>query len=99
MSWTLPTASACYVVDSGPDGAGLVLQHWAGGPVRDWQPGRSAGFDTAIDRLPLEFSALGSRQVRGSDLIVDHGGSLVGARLAWPDDQVSVESDGLLTRP
>ena len=98
MSWTLPTASACYVVDSGPDGAGLVLQHWAGGPVRDWQPGRSAGFDTAIDRLPLEFSALGSRQVRGSDLIVDHGDSLVGARLAWPDDQVSVESNGLLTR-
>ena len=44
------------------------------------------------DRLPSELTALGTRHTRGTDLIVDHGDGLVGARLVWSDDlEVSVD--------
>ena len=72
--------------------SGPVLQHWGPEPIRDWTPADGHGFETAADRLPSELTALGTRQTRGSDLIVDHGDGLVGARLVWSDDlAVSVE--------
>jgi hypothetical protein len=80
MSWVLPTATGRYVVDLAPAEAGPVLQDWTDGDIRDWSPSSLPGFETALDRLPSELSALGSRQVRGADLIVDHGNGLLGAR-------------------
>ena len=41
--------------------------------------------------------ATASRQVRGADLIVDHGNGLLGARLVWPEDAVELVTDGPLT--
>ena len=98
MSWVLPTATGRYVMDLAPGEAGPVLQDWTDGDIRDWRPSSRPGFETALDRLPSEFSALGSRQVRGADLIVDHGNELVGARLVWPENAVEVVTDGPLTR-
>jgi alpha-galactosidase len=98
MSWVLPTATARYVVDLAPGEAGPVLQDWTDGDIRDWAPSRPPGFETALDRLPSELSALGSRQVRGADLIVDHGNGLMGARLVWPAEAVEVVADGPLTK-
>jgi hypothetical protein len=84
VSWILPTATARYVVDLAAEDAGPVLQDWTDGEVRTWPPSDQHSFDTPPDRLPSELSALGTRQVRSADLIVDHGGALVGARLVWP---------------
>ncbi|HET9648624.1 MAG TPA: alpha-galactosidase [Microlunatus sp.] len=98
MSWVLPTATSRYVVDLAPDGGGPVLQDWSDHPAAGWQPSREAGFETGPDRLPSEFSALGTRQVRGADLVVDHGNGLVGVRLQWPPERVHVTTDGPRTR-
>ncbi|GAA3618497.1 alpha-galactosidase [Microlunatus ginsengisoli] len=98
MSWTLPTATSRYVVDLAADGGGPVLQDWTAGDVRPWAPSARAGFETEPDRLPSEYSALGTRQVRGADLIVDHGDGLLGARLSWPAECVEVRRDGPRTR-
>ena len=96
VSWILPTATARYVVDLSADGAGPVLQDWTDGEIRTWAPSDQHSFDTPPDRLPSELSALGTRQVRGADLIVDHGGALVGARLVWPPGGVDFTEDGLI---
>jgi alpha-galactosidase len=98
MSWVLPTATGRYVVDLAPGEAGPVLQDWTDGDIRDWGPSSLPGFETALDRLPSELSVLGSRQVRGADVIVDHGNGLLGARLVWPENAVEVVTDGPLTR-
>jgi alpha-galactosidase len=98
VSWSLPTAAATYTVDLAEDGAGLVLQDWSDQPARAWQPAARQGFETDLDRLPSEFSALGSRQVRGADLVLDHGNGLVGARLVWDGDRVDLLQDGPITR-
>jgi alpha-galactosidase len=94
----LPTATARYVVDLAAEDAGPVLQDWTDGEVRTWAPSDQHSFDTPPDRLPSELSALGTRQVRGADLIVDHGGALVGARLVWPLGAVDFTEDGPRTR-
>jgi alpha-galactosidase len=98
VSWILPTATGRYVVDLAPDEAGPVLHDWTAGDIRGWAPDSQPGFVTPLDRLPSELSALGSRQVRGADLIVDHGEGLVGARLLWPASAVAVVTDGARTR-
>ena len=98
MSWVLPTATGRYVVDLAPGDAGPVLQDWTDGDIRDWGPSSLPGLRDAAGPPALEVSALGSRQVRGADLIVDHGNGLLGARLVWPDDAVEVVADGPLTR-
>jgi alpha-galactosidase len=94
VSWILPTATARYVVDLAGEDAGPVLQDWTDGEVRPWAPSDQHSFDTPPDRLPSELSALGTRQVRGADLIVDHGGALVGARLVWPFGNIDFTEDG-----
>jgi alpha-galactosidase len=98
VSWILPTATARYVVDLAGDDAGLVLQDWTDGEIGRWMPSDQHSFDTPPDRLPSELSALGTRQVRGADLIIDHGGALVGARLVWPSGSVDFTEDGPQTR-
>jgi alpha-galactosidase len=98
VSWILPTATARYVVDLAAEDAGLVLQDWTDGEIRTWAPSDQHSFDTPPDRLPSELSALGTRQVRGADLIVDHGGALVGARLVWPPAGVEFTEDGPRTQ-
>jgi alpha-galactosidase len=98
VSWVVPTATSRYVVDLAPDGAGPVLQDWTAGEVRPWAPSAPAGFETEADRLPAEYTALGTRQVRGADLIVDHGDGLVGARLRWPPECAGLRTDGPRSR-
>ena len=94
MSWILRSATARYVVDLAAGDVGPVLQDWTDGEIRAWTPNHQHSFDTPPDRLPSELSALGTRQVRGADLIVDHGGALVGARLVWPSGSVDFIEDG-----
>jgi alpha-galactosidase len=98
LCWVLPTATGRYAVGFAADGAGPVLQDWTDGEIRDWHPTDAKSFDVDLDRIPSEFSALGSRQVRGADLVVDHGDSLVGARLIWSSEDVEVSTEGVLTR-
>ena len=98
MSWILPTATARYVVALAAEDAGPMLQDWTDGEIRTWAPSDQHSFDTPPDRLPSELSALGTRQVRGADLVVDHGGALVGARLVWPAGGVDFTEDGPRTR-
>jgi alpha-galactosidase len=98
VSWILPTATARYVVDLAAEDAGPVLQDWTDGEFRTWAPSDQHSFDTPPDRLPSELSALGTRQVRGADLIIDHGGALVGARLVWPIGGVDFTEEGPRTR-
>jgi alpha-galactosidase len=98
VSWILPTATARYVVDLAAEDAGPVLQDWTDGEIRSWTPSDQHSFDTPPDRLPSELSALGTRQVRGADLIVDHGDALVGARVIWPRASVDFTEDGPRTR-
>lgn len=94
MSWSLPTASAVYVVTLAPDRLGPVLEHWGpAGSQRTWQLPVHAHFETLADVTPLEYTALGTRHVRGVDLVVDHGTGLVGARLVW-DEEVEHRDDG-----
>ena len=83
MNWVLATASSRYVVDFADAAAGPVLQDWTSGDVRDWRPDPVRSMRTEPDRIPSEYSALGTRHVRGADLIVDHGDGLLGARLVW----------------
>lgn len=93
MSWTLSCATSRYCVSLAPERLGLVLDHWGGGGS---EPGSASGihhFETLADATPLEYTALGTRHVRGADLIVDHGDSLVGARLIW-DESVGFADDG-----
>jgi hypothetical protein len=71
VSWSLPTATATYTVAMAGEGAGPVLQDWSDQPVRAWQPTARQGFETDLDRLPSEFSALGGRHVRVAELVVD----------------------------
>nr|WP_294694657.1 alpha-galactosidase [uncultured Friedmanniella sp.] len=97
QSWTLPTATGVYVVGySGAEG-GPVLQHWGPAPAGRWTPADDHGFETLPDRLPSELTALGTRHVRGADLVVDHGDGLVGVRLIWSPD-VEVTVDGAVHR-
>lgn len=98
MSWQLATATSRYVVDLAPDGLGPVLQDWSDAQPRDWHPEPVAAFLTEADRVPTEYSALGTRQVRGAELIVHGSGSQVGTRLSWSPDQVVLDDDGTRSR-
>ena len=86
----LATATSHYTIGF-DDLAGPLLAGWTGGATEDWSPEPRNSFETSTDRVPAEFSALGTRQVRGAELIVDHGGGLVGARLCWRREDVEFE--------
>ena len=91
MTWLLRTATSTYAVTLTPDDAGPVLQDWTDGDPQPWVPEDVHGFRLPIDRQPLEYAALGSRQAGGVDLVVDHGHGLVGARLVWRAEDVRLE--------
>lgn len=95
MTWTLATATGRYVVDLAPEGAGPVLADWTDAEPRPWSPDPGAAFVTPADRLPSEYSALGTRHVRTADLIVEQEDGLVGARLTWSQDAVEFTDDGV----
>ncbi|HET7723121.1 MAG TPA: alpha-galactosidase [Propionibacteriaceae bacterium] len=94
MSWELSTASGRYVVDLAADDLGPVLQDWGRGEPQGWEPEPLASFLTLPDRLPLEYSALGTRHVRGAELVVEQPDGALGARLSWPAEQVAFSDDG-----
>jgi len=94
VSWELATATTRYLMDLAPDGAGPVLQDWTSSEPRPWLLEPDPAFLTEADRLPLEYSALGTRHVRGGELVVEHPDGVVGARLTWPEDGASLTDDG-----
>jgi alpha-galactosidase len=98
--WALRTASSDYVVSLLPDGSGLILDHWGAqlDGIATWlEPERTLGYRFPADAAPLEYASAGDRQVEFSELIVDRGSALVGAR--WicldPEDpkQVTFSAD------
>lgn len=98
MSWELATASSRYVLDLAPDGLGPVLRDWSQTAAGSWAPEPVAAFLTEADRVPSEFSALGTRQVRGAELVLQDPSGVVGARLVWPVERVSLDDDGVRSR-
>ncbi|GAA2110415.1 alpha-galactosidase [Microlunatus panaciterrae] len=96
--WQLATATGYYTVSLAPGGVGLVLDHW--GPDADaapWTQTERSSFGTAPDAMPLEYAAIGTRQVEGAELIVTHDDGLTGARpKAAPE--VRYADDGTVSR-
>lgn len=86
MTWTLPTRSGRYTVAPAPRRAGLVAVGW--GPDGADEPvptAATSSFEADLDLLPLEATALGTRNVHGAELVVRRADGLRGARLAVPD--------------
>lgn len=83
MTWILPTRSGRYVVGPAPRGAGLVAVDWgpAGGEARP-PAAATSSFEADLDLLPMEATALGTRNVHGAELVVRRADGLRGARLA-----------------
>ncbi|WP_129789777.1 alpha-galactosidase [Promicromonospora panici] len=83
MTWILPTRSGRYVVDPAPRGAGLVAVSWGpdGGEARP-PAAATSSFEADLDLLPMEATALGTRNVHGAELVVRRADGLRGARLA-----------------
>ncbi|MGC3992559.1 MAG: alpha-galactosidase [Propionicimonas sp.] len=99
MSWALRTASSVYTLDLAPDGLGPVLQDWSGadGP-RPWHPEPLASFTTPADRVPSEYTVLGTRHTRAAELVLEDAEGVVGARVRWPAEQVAFDDDGVRSR-
>lgn len=92
--WVLPTKSAYYAVSLAPGSVGLVLDGWGESPPPEpWAAEGPLSFETPADAMPLEFSALGTRHVRGAELVVEYQDGLVGARPTDPP-QISFDDDG-----
>ncbi|WP_454858569.1 alpha-galactosidase [Promicromonospora soli] len=96
MTWILPTRSGRYVVGPAPRGAGLVAVSWgpAGGEA-GLPAAATSSFEADLDLLPLEATALGTRNVHGAELVVRRADGLRGARLAVSGEvTVSRDDDG-----
>lgn len=94
MTWTLPTRSGRYVVALAPRGAGLVAVGW--GPDGGDGPAPAAAtssFEADLDLLPLEATALGTRNVHGAELVVRRADGLRGARLVRSGEVVLGRDD------
>jgi alpha-galactosidase len=102
--WTLRTATSEYIVSLLPDDSGLVLDHW-GVAIPDgvppWsEPDRFVQYGLPADAAPLEYATAGQRQTAFSELLVDRGDSLTGAR--WTAVVADIHLDrvaGALTVP
>ncbi len=90
--YVLPTARSTYVVAPAPDRCGLELVAWG----QEFPEPQPMNWEAAADSRGLEFSALGTRQLRGSELVVDHGDGWVGARLVL--GAVTRDQDGTRSR-
>lgn len=96
MTWILPTRSGRYVVGPAPRGAGLVAIDWGpdGGEARP-PAAATSSFEADLDLLPLEATALGTRNVHGAELVVRRADGLRGARLVLSGGvTVTREEDG-----
>lgn len=89
MTWILPTRSGRYAVALAPRGAGLVVVGW-GPDGGDTPPPAAAtsSFEADLDLLPLEATALGTRNVHGAELVVRRADGLRGARLVLSGEVV-----------
>ena len=96
MTWILPTRSGRYVVGPAPRGAGLVAIDWGpdDGAARP-QGAAASSFEADLDLLPLEATALGTRNVHGAELVVRRADGLRGARLVLSGEvTVTRDDDG-----
>ncbi|MGI5187312.1 alpha-galactosidase [Promicromonospora sp. CA-289599] len=94
MTWTLPTRSGRYAVALAPRGAGLVAVGW--GPDGGDGPApvaATSSFEADLDLLPLEATALGTRNVHGAELVVRRADGLRGARLVLSGEVVLGRDD------
>ncbi|GAB3761213.1 alpha-galactosidase [Microlunatus parietis] len=86
-AWELPTATGVYRVGLAPDDLGPVFLSWTDpGEAPEVELPLAGGWDLPADVLPLEYAVFGTRQRQASELIVDHGDGLVGARVIWDSD-------------
>lgn len=93
MTWILPTRSGRYVVGPAPRGAGLVSIGWGPDAEQVRPPvAATSSFEADLDLLPLEATALGTRNVHGAELVVRRADGLRGARLAT-SGEVTVSRD------
>jgi alpha-galactosidase len=84
------------VVALAPRGAGLVAVGWGpdGGEARP-PVAATSSFEADLDLLPLEATALGTRNVHGAELVVRRADGLRGARLVLSGEvTVSQDDDG-----
>jgi alpha-galactosidase len=96
VTWILPTRSGRYVVGPAPRGAGLVAIGW-GPDAEQVRPPAAAtsSFEADLDLLPLEATALGTRNVHGAELVVRRADGLRGARLALSGEvELGRDDDG-----
>ncbi len=83
MTWILPTRTGQYVVGLAPRGAGLVAIGWGPSAGEAAAPvAATSSFEADLDLLPLEATALGTRNVHGAELVVRRADGVRGARLA-----------------
>lgn len=83
MTWILPTRTGQYVVGEAPRGAGLVAVGWGPAAAEATAPvAATSSFEADLDLLPLEATALGTRNVHGAELVVRRADGVRGARLA-----------------
>ncbi|MEV0950336.1 alpha-galactosidase [Promicromonospora sp. NPDC050249] len=96
MTWTLPTRSGRYAVALAPRGAGLVAVGWGpGGGDGPAPAAATSSFEADLDLLPLEATALGTRNVHGAELVVRRADGLRGARLALSGEvELGRDDDG-----
>ena len=99
MTWTLPTRTGEYAVAAAPAGAGLVCVGW--GPEAGSLPVpeiTGSTYESPIELLPLEATALGTRSVHGSEIVARRSDGLRGARLTAGETSVSTQgAEALLT--
>ncbi|WP_036959494.1 hypothetical protein, partial [Promicromonospora kroppenstedtii] len=70
MTWILPTRTGQYVVGEAPRGAGLVAVGWGPAAAEATAPvAATSSFEADLDLLPLEATALGTRNVHGAELV------------------------------
>jgi alpha-galactosidase len=95
VTWILPTRSGRYVVGPAPRGAGLVAVAWGpdGGDARP-PAAATSSFEADLDLLPLEATALGTRNVHGAELVVRRADGLRGARLVASGEVTVSREDG-----
>jgi len=92
-SWVLNTASSTYAVSLALDDTVLVLDYF--GPLADpvpvWErPTSPPVMSTLTDYAPVEYAALGTRNVHGSELIVEYDDGSRGSRFHYADHRFDV---------
>ncbi|MFD6138026.1 alpha-galactosidase [Promicromonospora sp. NPDC060271] len=90
----LPTRSGRYMVGLAPRGAGLVAVGWGpDGGAAAVPVAATSSFEADLDLLPLEATALGTRNVHGAELVVRGADGLRGARLVLSGEVVLAQDD------